>query len=117
MRGGVLRRHPWLTAVVGVILGSALLGVLGPAVQTYPETLMLTTRSFWGELVKWINVNYFDQLEAMKDVVLINVLLPVKHFMLAALGLGAGAGRLWRVGNSGAGSSRRCALPWVCSSL
>lgn len=83
LAGNLAQRHPWLTAVVVVSLGSALLGLLVPAVQTYPKAAMLTTKSFWGDLVKWINVNYFDQLEAIKDVVLVNILLPAKHFMVS----------------------------------
>jgi glycine betaine/proline transport system permease protein len=33
--------------------------------------------------VRWINVNFFDQLEAVKNAMLLNVLLPVKRFLLA----------------------------------
>ncbi len=54
-----------------------------PAIRTYPESWQLTTAGFWGDLVKWINVNYFDQLEAFKTVLLVNVLIPTKRFLLA----------------------------------
>jgi glycine betaine/proline transport system permease protein len=32
--------------------------------------------------VQWINVNFFDELEAVKTFVLLNLLVPVKRFML-----------------------------------
>jgi glycine betaine/proline transport system permease protein len=32
--------------------------------------------------VRWINVNYFDQLEAVKTFLLLNLLIPVKRFLL-----------------------------------
>ncbi len=80
--GGFIRRHPWLVAVLAVTVLAGVTGVFLPAVQTYPEEAFLTTRAFWSGLVEFINVNYFDQLEAFKDAVLINLLLPAKRFML-----------------------------------
>jgi membrane protein required for beta-lactamase induction len=32
-------------------------------------------------VVKWINVNYFDQLEAVKNALLLNVMIPFKRFL------------------------------------
>lgn len=49
---------------------------------------MLWTRAFWSDLVSYVNVNDFDQIEAFKDAILINVLLPVKRFLLALPWLG-----------------------------
>jgi glycine betaine/proline transport system permease protein len=40
-------------------------------------------RPLWGELIRWINIHYFDTLEAIKNAMLLNVLLPVKRFLLA----------------------------------
>jgi glycine betaine/proline transport system permease protein len=49
----------------------------------------------------WINVNYFDTLEAAKNAVLVHLLMPVKRFMLALPWLGVAAGLAligWRLG-------------------
>ncbi len=78
-----LRRHPWLVTVAAVALVTGLLGTLLPPLQTYPATAVVTTSDFWDGLVRAINVNYFDELEAVKNAILLNVLLPVKRFMLA----------------------------------
>ncbi len=78
-----LKRHPWLLTCLAVVLGTSLVGLLVPAVQTYPESAQLTTGLFWEEAVKWININFFDQLEAVKSVLLINFMIPVKRFLIA----------------------------------
>ncbi len=42
---------------------------------------------FFASIVKWINVNYFDAIEAVKNAVLINVLVPFKRLLVGpALG-------------------------------
>ncbi|MFS8181324.1 ABC transporter permease [Pseudovibrio denitrificans] len=79
----------------------ALLGKLFPFLQSYPETLTLTTGSFWDEAIKWINVNFFEVFEAFKTALLTYLLLPIKRFFagipwawgIVALGLVG-----WRVG-------------------
>jgi glycine betaine/proline transport system permease protein len=53
--------------------------------------------------VAWINVNYFDTLEAVKNALLLNLLIPVKRFMVGLPWLGV-AGILallgWRLGGA-----------------
>ncbi|MQX37693.1 ABC transporter permease [Roseospira navarrensis] len=77
-----VRRHPWSLTVALVILGTALLGLVMPAVQSYPDGLTLTTGRFWSDVVETINVRYFDQLEAVKTFMLLNILIPVKRVLL-----------------------------------
>lgn len=72
-----------------------------PALATYPSAWQVSTAPFWGELVRWLNVHLFESLEALKTAVLLNLLVPVKRFLLAqpwpwALLLLAVAG--WRLG-------------------
>ncbi|MGB5558138.1 MAG: ABC transporter permease subunit, partial [Paracoccaceae bacterium] len=55
---------------------------------------------FWSNVVKWININYFDTLEAIKNFFLLNLLIPFKRFLvdlpwLGVVGLLALAG--WRL--------------------
>ena len=78
----VLKRHPYTAASVILVLVTGLAGLLAAAFQTYPEAWHLSTGTFWSEVVKWINVNYFDQLEAVKNLLLLNVLIPFKRFLL-----------------------------------
>ncbi len=78
----VLRRHPWSATVVLVILGSGLAGLFAPVLQSYPAEAQVTTGAFWEGLVRSINVNFFDELEAIKTFMLVTFLVPVKRFLL-----------------------------------
>ena len=79
----LLSRFPYTLASLLILLVITLLGLIVPALQVYPESWVLTTGSFWDDLVKYINVNYFDELEAFKVFVLLNILVPIKRFLLA----------------------------------
>ena len=76
-----VRRHPFLVAALAVLAAGWAAGAVVPAVQTYPEGLEVTTAAMWSALIKWINVNYYDALEAIKTWLLFNLLIPVKRFL------------------------------------
>ncbi len=97
------RRHPRTVLVLAVALVTGALGFAIPALQDWPRDWTVTTRSFWSGLMEWINVTYFDQLEAFRVWVLEHLLLPVKAFFFAlpwplAVGTLALAG--WRLGGA-----------------
>jgi len=99
--GNIVTRHPYTAAAVATVATTFAIGLLLPAAQTYPESLQVSTGTFWSEVVGWINVNFFDTLEALKNAVLLNVLVPLKRFLvglpwLGVAGLLAFAG--WRLG-------------------
>ncbi|WP_246245911.1 ABC transporter permease [Mesorhizobium zhangyense] len=99
--GGLVARHPYTVAAVAVILVTGVAGLILPAVQTYPDALKLSTGSFWSNVVGWINVNFFDTFEAVKNAVLLNILIPFKRLLgglpwLGVTGMLAFAG--WRLG-------------------
>lgn len=103
VRGNWVQRHPKTVAVLALIVITGLLGLIWPGLQTYPEEAVISTRNFWSDLVKAINIGYFDQLEAVKTALLVNLLLPVKRFMLAlpwpwVIGLATFAG--WQLGRA-----------------
>ncbi|MEZ5782881.1 MAG: ABC transporter permease subunit [Rhizobiaceae bacterium] len=94
-------RNPYTLAALALVVVSGVLGLIMPSFQNYPETLTLSTGSFWDEIVKWININFFDTLEAIKNAVLLNILIPFKRFLgdlpwLGVTGILAFAG--WRLG-------------------
>ncbi len=98
--GGFVARHPYTIAAIAVILVTGVAGLALPAVQTYPDALKLSTGSFWSNVVGWINVNFFDTFEAIKNAVLLNILIPFKRLLgglpwLGVMGLLAFAG--WRL--------------------
>ena len=67
---------------MAALLVTTLLSFAVPALAEVPEAITVTTRPIWAKLVQWINVNFFDELEAVKTFVLLNLLVPVKRFML-----------------------------------
>lgn len=79
---GLIARHPYLAASFLVVIVSGFLGLAFPAVQSYPEVLQISTGTFWSQVVEWINVNFFDALEAFKNTLLLNVLIPFKRLLL-----------------------------------
>jgi len=96
------QRHPRTALVLAVIVATGVLGLLIPAVQDWPKEWVITTKVFWADTMKYINLNYYDQLEAFRVFFLIYLLLPVKAFFLAIpwpllLGVLALAG--WRLGS------------------
>jgi glycine betaine/proline transport system permease protein len=78
----ILTRHPRSTIVLGIMVAAFLLGQVVPFFQTYPEPMWLTTGDFWDNSVKYININFYDGLEAVKLFFLNYFLLPVKRFFL-----------------------------------
>src|SRR3546814_12960552 len=66
-----VKRHPYMLAALAVIAVTGLLGLAAPALQSYPPAAQFTTGAFWEGLVQAINVNFFDQLEALKTFMLL----------------------------------------------
>lgn len=96
-----IHRHPWLTTVLVVAVGTFLLAQVFPGVQTYPKAATLSTGTFWSDVMGYINVNFFDTFEAIKTAFLTYLLLPVKRFFTGipwAWGIFAMTLIGWRVG-------------------
>lgn len=78
----ITARHPYLIVSLIMVLATGILGLAFPAVQSYPEVLQISTGTFWSRVVEWINVNFFDMLEAIKNTLLLNLLIPFKRLLL-----------------------------------
>ncbi|MFN3936986.1 MAG: ABC transporter permease [Gemmobacter sp.] len=109
--GGWLHRH---RLAVGVVVAAALLtwaGMHWPELMRYPRDWTISTRGFWSDLVRGLNIAYFDTFEAVKGWMLGFVMLPVKRFLLSlpwpfvVLALGLAGGRIggWRLAGLAAG--------------
>jgi glycine betaine/proline transport system permease protein len=101
--GGFIARHPYVAAALAVVAASVALAAVLPAAQAWPEAARLSTSAFWAAAVEWINVTFFDALEAIKTFFLTWLLVPVKRFLLGlpwvvVVGLLALAG--WRLGGA-----------------
>ena len=76
-----VRRHPFLLAALAVLAIAWTAGAAVPALQDYPERFEVTTAGMWSALIKWINVNFYESLEAAKTWLLFHFLIPVKRFL------------------------------------
>ena len=99
-------RHPVISAVLAITALSTLIGAIVPGVRLYPAEFTITTGAFWTNAMEWINVNFFDALEAIKTFLLTYLLLPVKRFFggipwawgICAVGLAAWRVAGWKLG-------------------
>lgn len=83
IRAGWARRHPHLVLALTLIVAMTALGLVVPAVAAYPESATLTTGQFWNKLVEWININFFDEINAAKSWLLLHLLIPFKRFLVS----------------------------------
>ena len=77
------RRHLHLFVVLFLILSTYFFGVFLEFFKSYPESLTLSTSAFWEKAIKFININYYDQLEIFKFYILKYFMLPIKNFFIS----------------------------------
>lgn len=82
-RQPIWRRHPYTAAALGMLALTIPAGLATHWLQTYPEAAELSSGTFWDNVLRWINIHFFDQLEAVKNAALLNVLIPFKRLLLS----------------------------------
>ena len=75
-------RHKRTVMVTALLIITWVLGRFAPFLLDYPETQTLTTGAFWNDVVKYLNVNFFDTFEAIKVFFLTYFMLPIKRTLL-----------------------------------
>ena len=80
---GFLRRHPYLLAALALLAASWLIGAFVPAVQTWPQAWQITTGGAVNRGMEWINLHFFDTIEAVKTWLLLNLMVPLKRLLLS----------------------------------
>jgi len=76
-------QYPHAILFAGIVGLTWLVGIYVPFMNTYPEGWEITTGSFWGDLVRYINVNFFEVLESFKNFLLLNIMIPFKRFLIS----------------------------------
>ena len=76
-------RYPRTLIFLVIVVLTWSLSVYFPMLKTYPESWQITTGTFWNDVVRYINVNYFDALENVKNFLLLNIMIPFKRFLLS----------------------------------
>lgn len=68
---------------LGWTIVATVLSLAVPVLQDWPKALTITTAPFWNSLISWINVHWFDALDAIRTFTLIHLMLPVKAYLLS----------------------------------
>ena len=76
----VYRRYPAFAFAAALAISATALGWGLPGARLYPDAFTITTGAVWTATIEWINVNFFDALEAAKTLLLTWLLLPIKRF-------------------------------------
>lgn len=97
----VWQRYPYLFAGLTLIVVTTLLSLMFPAFAAVPEGWTVTLAPYAKQAIDWINLNYFDYIEAFRVALLVNILNPVRDLLVdlpwfAAVGLIGVAG--WQFG-------------------
>ncbi len=79
----IYRRYPRSLIFIIIATGTWVAGIYLPALQHFPENWQITTGTFWNDVVRYINVNFFEVLESIKNFLLLNIMIPFKRFLLA----------------------------------
>ncbi len=100
-KGSWWRRSPFMLMTVAALSATWLLGLVWPFADSYPEAWQLSTGQTINDMMKWLNINLYDALEAIKAWLLINVMIPFKRFLLGLPWLGVILVAIisaWRIG-------------------
>lgn len=76
------QRHPYLILSVLWLAVTTLLGFVLPAFAHIPPEWTVKSGTTFMDLVKWINVNFFDTIDAGRTWLLLNFLNPIKAFLV-----------------------------------
>jgi len=77
----VWQRHRALWVALLAILAVGLLAQLWPALQHYPSDWQVTFSGWTDRQITALNKAWFDELEAVKNFFLLNLMIPFKRFL------------------------------------
>ncbi|TDQ80437.1 glycine betaine/proline transport system permease protein [Dongia mobilis] len=81
-QGSFMQRHPFVVMAAAWLALTTFGGMAFDGLAAVPEALTFSTKTMLDEVVAWINVTFFDQIEAVKVWLLVNLLNPYKAFLL-----------------------------------
>jgi glycine betaine/proline transport system permease protein len=69
--------------ILAIVLDRMSFAYIGNHKKFENENITLSTSEFWEKSIKFININYYDQLELFKFYILKYFMLPIKSFFLS----------------------------------
>jgi len=77
-----VQRYPMATLALGVLAISTVLSVYVPAFAAVPAAIKVSTAPYWKSVVDWINIHFFDAIEAFRTALLLYILNPIRDFLV-----------------------------------
>jgi glycine betaine/proline transport system permease protein len=81
-QGALRRGDGW--RILALLLIPTLISLAIPQLSDWPKGWRITTAQYWNDLVSWINVNFYDPLEALRTFSLLKIMYPFRDALLAA---------------------------------
>ena len=76
------RGDVWI--MLALLTGATLASLALPWLTAWPKGWIISTAPMWNAGVSWINITYFDALEAFRTVWLLWIMYPLRDTLLAA---------------------------------
>jgi glycine betaine/proline transport system permease protein len=73
----------WKVVGLWLVIATGIAYIFEPA-QAWPKDYVISTAVFWNDLVTWINIEWFDVLDAFRTFALLEVMRPFRDALAAA---------------------------------
>ncbi len=83
-----MQRNPMLMVAVAILAVTTLLGHFLPAFASVPAAIKISTAPWWKAAVDWVNIHFFDAIEAFRTTLLLYILNPIRDFLVGFPWLG-----------------------------
>ncbi|HML28524.1 MAG TPA: ABC transporter permease subunit, partial [Hyphomicrobium sp.] len=83
-----LQRNPMVTLAVAILAVTTILSIYVPAFAAVPAAIKVSTAPYWKAAVDWVNIHFFDAIEAFRTFLLLYILNPIRDFLVAFPWLG-----------------------------
>jgi len=78
----IWQRYPFVIAAVALVLVTTLASFAVPALERIPDAWTITLAPYAKQAIDWINLYYFDVIEAFRVALLVNMLNPVRDLLI-----------------------------------
>jgi glycine betaine/proline transport system permease protein len=77
------QRHFYLVLAIAVLAVTTLASLAIPALTELPRSLTITTAPLWEGMIRWIVVNFFDYIDAVRTWLIQQIMNPFRNFLIA----------------------------------
>ncbi len=76
------KKHRYIVIALLFSVISIIVAYFVPALRVLPKEVTITTAPLWNAGIDWVNLNLYDSVQGFRNFVLIDLLIPIKKFML-----------------------------------